>query len=140
MSESLTLQLKTVKARLDNIYSLLELWNEYVKVIYMPESEITLMEILNRMKETPESQAYGNRVKDADTANKLNMLFGTDKGVQEDEAAAAEYETVNEAETSDSSSGIDEETVMKKHAAYESFEQERAKAAGDKRSALDLQL
>jgi len=35
---NLSLQLKTIKARLDNIYELLSLWKKYTDMIYMPEN------------------------------------------------------------------------------------------------------
>ena len=66
MSENLTLQLKTVKTRLDNIYELLGLWNKYTEVIYMADAEIDFMQVLERLDVRPEGLAYKNRMKEAD--------------------------------------------------------------------------
>ena len=78
MKENLTLQLKTIKTRLDNIYELLELWNQYTEVIYMPESQLNFINILEKIDMRPASVAYKTRMKEQDIAERLNMLFGTD--------------------------------------------------------------
>ena len=38
IESNLSLQLKTIKARLDGIYELLMLWKKYTDIIYMPEA------------------------------------------------------------------------------------------------------
>ena len=77
------------------------------------------MEILEKIDVRPDSVAYRNRMKEHDIATRLNMLFGKDgKGVDEEKAAEAGYETVNEGFTTDTTSGIDEETIVARHEDY----------------------
>lgn len=44
---SLTLRLKTLQNRLNNIFELINLWNQYIEIIYMPESEVHMIDKLS---------------------------------------------------------------------------------------------
>ena len=119
INESLPLQLKTIKQRLDNIYELLSLWNRYTEVIYMPESEMNFILMMEKMDIRPQDVAYTTRLHDADVATRLNMLFGKDQELDETEAADADYETVNEGNTTDTTSGLDEDQIQSRHESFE---------------------
>ena len=128
MKENLTLQLKTIKTRLDNIYELLELWNQYTEVIYMPESQLNFVEMLEKIDMRPDSVAYKSRMKEQDIAERLNMLFGSDdKKLDSQKAADIDYETVNEGNTTDTTSGIDEETLVRRHNEYTVIKEQKEK-------------
>ena len=87
MKENLPSALKTIKKRIDNIYELLSLWNRYTYVIYMSDSEVNMMNMLDTLNIQPEELAYKNKMRESDVAKRLNMLFGQGGEINEDEAA-----------------------------------------------------
>ena len=38
------MRLKTLQKRLENIFELINLWNQYIEVIYMPEAEVNMID------------------------------------------------------------------------------------------------
>lgn len=58
---SLSLRLKTLQNRLDNIFELISLWNQYIEIIYMPESEVYMIDKLGEQEGRPEDIAYTSR-------------------------------------------------------------------------------
>ena len=115
---SLSLRLKTLQQRLENIFELLNLWNQYVEVIYMPEGEVHMIDQLHEMEGRPEEQSYTARSEADDIQKRLKMLFKpdgspkTDKEFEADEVMQEAYETVNEGETTDTTSAIDEDGLL----------------------------
>jgi hypothetical protein len=74
----------------------------------MPESEIHIISTIEKMDARPEDTSYGFRVQEEDIKRRINTLFGTGDKPKEptdefkDESKKEEnYETVNEAMTSD---------------------------------------
>lgn len=122
---NLSLQLKTIKARLDNIYELLSLWKKYTDMIYMPENQLKFVQLLEKMDIRPEEIAYKTRMKESDVANRLNMLFGKGQAVDDKQATDAAYETVNEGNTTDTTSGLDEESIVNRHENYERLKKQK---------------
>ena len=53
----MTLRLKTLQRRLENIFELINLWNQYIEVIYMPEGQVQLISQLSEMEGRPEGPA-----------------------------------------------------------------------------------
>lgn len=79
---------------------LLNIWQQYVDVIYMPESETRY---LHKMVEDDQVDSMVNssaldRLQQRDTNEKLANLFGKK---EEEEAVDAAYRTVEEGQTSD---------------------------------------
>ena len=132
--------MKTIKNKLDSMYELLILWRKYTEVIYLPEGQLNFMNLLEKLDLKPDEVAYKNRMRESDVANRLNMLFGEGSKIDETDAAEADYETVNEGSTSDTSSGIDEENLVKRHEKFEKDEATRVKYGGEGITDLNMQL
>ena len=99
----------------------MNLWSQYVEIIYMPEYEANLMEAMSQVDARPEELAYGAKMEKADMEKRLNMLFGekgrdgvedADRDEQDAEAVKEDYETVNEGMTTDTTSGSDHESAV----------------------------
>lgn len=112
---SVSLRLKTLQKRLENIFELLNLWQQYVEVIYMPEIEVQMIEHLSQMEGRLPDESYVRMMENDDVSKRLKMLFKPEDGEktdgQDDELDRA-YETVNEGETTDTTSGIDDEALL----------------------------
>ncbi len=116
---SLPLRLKTLQKRLENIFELLNLWNQYVDVIYMPEAEVHMIDQLSQMESRDDDYSYVNSMERQDVNKRLKMLFkpdeqSGDKATDIDEAGILneEYETVNEGDTTDTTSGVDDDALL----------------------------
>ena len=118
---SATNRLKTIQKRLEDVFQLLNLWSQYVEVIYMPEYETNMLEAMSQLDVRPEEVAYGAKLESADMEKRLTMLFGDKSqegavgGEAEDQdkrAVNEEYETVNEGMTTDTTSGSDHESAI----------------------------
>jgi hypothetical protein len=88
----------------------------------------------------PDQMAYKNRMTESDIATRLNMLFGKGQGIDETEAASADYETVNEGSTTDTTSGLDEDTVRSRHIEHEKMEKVRQMHGAENMSELGLKM
>ena len=92
-------RLKVLQKRLEHMFQLLSLWTQYVEVIYMPESDIHIMSVVEKMDPRADDAAFGARSSEIETRNRINTLFAP-----EQEAADVDkenYETVNEGMTTD---------------------------------------
>ena len=80
----------------------MNLWTQYVEIIYMPESEIHVLSTIEKMDARPDESSYGFQTQEADIKRRINTLFGS-KDEEEKKAETKEdnYETVNEGMTSD---------------------------------------
>ena len=121
IKSSLSLRLKTLQKRLENIFELLNLWNQYVEVIYMPEAEVHMIDQLSQMEGRDEDYSYAQTMERDDVTKRLKMLFKPEdedsQGNGDFDAAEAlneAYETVNEGETTDTTSGIDEDGLIER--------------------------
>lgn len=121
IKSSLSLRLKTLQKRLENIFELLNLWNQYVEVIYMPEAEVHMIDQLSQMEGRDEDYSYAQTMERDDVTKRLKMLFKPEdedsQGNDDFDAAEAlneAYETVNEGETTDTTSGIDEDGLIER--------------------------
>lgn len=52
-------KLKLLKQRLEDTYSLLVVWTKYVEIVYMPESEIAMLEQVEGTDMKLESASFG---------------------------------------------------------------------------------
>ncbi len=102
-------KLKQLQKRIEDMFQLLNLWTQYIEVIYMPESEIHIISALEKLDARPEDSAYSIRTQDNDIKRRINTLFNEKAGadqISEDEVDLKEdYETVNEGLTSDTTEG-----------------------------------
>jgi len=86
----------------------------------MPEGEVHMIDELNSMEGRTEDQSYASRVENDDVAKRLKMLFKPEDADSKDsdfdaaEAVKEAYETVNEGETTDTTSGIDDDSLMQR--------------------------
>lgn len=86
----------------------------------MPEAEVHMIDELHSMEGRTEDQSYASRVENDDVAKRLKMLFkpedadSKDKDFDAAEAVNEAYETVNEGETTDTTSGIDDDSLMER--------------------------
>ena len=76
LRNSPTLRLKTIQKRLEDIFELLNLWNQYVDVVYMSEAETNLLEAVSQMDARPHTMSLKNKTEQKELENRLNMLFG----------------------------------------------------------------
>ena len=76
LRNSPTLRLKTIQKRLEDIFELLNLWNQYVDVVYMSEAETNMLEAISQMDARPQSLTLKSRGEQKELENRLNMLFG----------------------------------------------------------------
>lgn len=124
------------------MYELLELWMHYTDIIYMPESQYTFMQMLDKVDLRPDNVTHKARMNEHDIQTRLNMLFGKDaKTPTDDQAADAAYTTVNEEETSDTTeSGLDEDGILRRHEEYKVVQQQKAKDGDTEDTELGLRL
>lgn len=62
------------------MFQLLNLWTEYVEIIYMPESDIHTMELLQKTEgRLDEESKFMFKRSEQNIQNRLNTLFGKDK-------------------------------------------------------------
>ena len=58
---NVSMRLKTLQKRLENIFELINLWNQYIEVIYMPEAEVNMIDQLAEMEGRPDDLSYVQR-------------------------------------------------------------------------------
>ena len=101
-------KLKILQKRLEDMFQLLNLWTQYVEVIYMPEGDIHVLDSLSKTDARPEDASYGIKTQQREMDMRIKTLFGKDVEKKEegkDEGDKGdkdeEYETVNEGMTTD---------------------------------------
>lgn len=97
---SLNQRLQATLQKLDDIFDLLVLWQKYVEVVYMPDSEAELYSVLNKQAIFPEEISFQEKAHNQDIQHRLKILFGKEKVPKFDEMAE---QSVNEAQTTDTS-------------------------------------
>ena len=70
----------------------------------MPETEIHMLDFIQKMNVRPEEASFGQRRDELETKKRINTLFG--KSTQDDQSKGSPlskdgYETVNEGQTTD---------------------------------------
>lgn len=83
-----SLRLATIQKRLENMFELLNSWQQYVDVIYMSEAEATLMATIQSSDVRPDELSYKNRKEQQEISERLNTLFGRDSEVSPESKAA----------------------------------------------------
>jgi hypothetical protein len=68
--------LKMLQTRLEDMFQLINIWTQYVEIIYMPESEIHVLSAIEKMDARPEESSYGLRNQERDIQRRLDTLFG----------------------------------------------------------------
>ena len=99
-----------MQKKLENIFELINAWQQYIDVIYMTELDVKLLDAVqedatfavNRM-------GHQKKVQEQNVKEKLNLLFSKDKPIDEKESSQAAYETVDEGDTSDTTTTAWEE-------------------------------
>ena len=76
---SVSLRLKTLQKRLENIFELLNLWQQYVEIIYMPEAEVHMIDHLSKMEGRMPEESYSRTLARDDVQKRLKMLFKPDE-------------------------------------------------------------
>lgn len=61
-------RIRVIQKRLDDMFQLLNIWQQYIDVIYAPESEI---EMLKNMKDAGQMNQDGTTMDDISFANKM---------------------------------------------------------------------
>lgn len=87
----------------------------------MPEAEVHMIDQLSQMEGRDEDYSYAQTMERDDVTKRLKMLFKPEdedsQGNDDFDAAEAlneAYETVNEGETTDTTSGIDEDGLIER--------------------------
>lgn len=55
-----TFKLKTLQARLEDLFQLLSLWSAYVDIIYMPEADINMIDAVYKSGARPDELSFAN--------------------------------------------------------------------------------
>lgn len=58
MREDVSLQLQVMQKRLEDIFELLNLWSKYIGIIYMSETETSMIDQIAHMEGRPEELSY----------------------------------------------------------------------------------
>ena len=103
------------------MFELLNLWSQYVEVVYMPEGQVHIMDQVAQMEGRMDDLSYVKLMERDNQEKRLKMLFKDDDDedgegdkeadFDEDQAMKEAYETVNEGETTDTTSGLDGESL-----------------------------
>lgn len=103
--------------RLENIFELLNIWTQYVEVIYMPEAELQMIDHLKNMEGRLPDESYARVLERDDASKRLKMLFKPDEPESGEKKDANEnvnlaYESVNEGDTTDTTTGLDDDESL----------------------------
>ena len=91
-----------MQKKLENIFELINAWQQYIDVIYMTEIDVKLLDaVQDDASYAVNRMGHQKRVEEQNVKEKLNLLFGKDKIIDEKESSQAAYETVKEGETTD---------------------------------------
>jgi len=126
-----------MQKKLENIFELINAWQQYIDVIYMTEIDVKLLDAVqddasfavNRM-------GHQKRVEEQNVKEKLNLLFGKDRAIDEKESSQAAYETVQEGETTDTTTtawedfGTDNEAQKVENKARHAVKEAKASVDG----------
>lgn len=107
-----TKKLKTLQKRLEDLFQLLSIWSQYVEIIYMPESEVNIINAITTMEARPEDTSYAFKTEEKEISRRISTLFGKDPFADDAESKKTKdrsmfakeeeaYETVNEGMTTD---------------------------------------
>ena len=55
----------------------MNLWSQYVEIIYMPESEARVLDAMNKAEVRPEDLSYQARRESSQIQTRLTSLFGS---------------------------------------------------------------
>lgn len=85
------------------------LWQKYVDVIYMPETEAEIIGAMSKQDYFPDEIAYKDKLENQQIKDRLDTLFGRGEieGYKIDQDLNKGDETVNENTTSDTSQESD---------------------------------
>ena len=75
-------RLKLLQKRLEDMFQLLNLWTQYVEVVYMPESELHVLHTIEKLQSRAEESSFAFRQEDDDIKRRINTLFGSSKDEQ----------------------------------------------------------
>mmetsp|Transcript_31294 Transcript_31294/g.41410 ORF Transcript_31294/g.41410 Transcript_31294/m.41410 type:complete len:131 (-) Transcript_31294:895-1287(-) len=83
----------------------------------MPEAEVHMLEQISQMEGRLPEESYGRMMKSEDVSKRLKMLFKPEdhkpaESVQSEDALDQDYQTVNEDETTDTTSGVEDEALL----------------------------
>lgn len=131
MNESWKGRVNVLEQRLEDMFKLLTLWQKYVDVIYMPETEINLLNQIKPEDIYPEEDTFLQQQEHQELSERVQSLFG--KPAEQDSEAAEKkelpkkhepdaYKTVEEAPTSDTSAESENEFNQTKAAQDKSSE------------------
>jgi superfamily I DNA and/or RNA helicase len=100
--ETPSIRLQNMQKKLENIFELINAWQQYIDVIYMTEIDVKLLDaVQDDASYAVNRMGHQKRVEEQNVKEKLNLLFGKDKIIDEKESSQAAYETVKEGETTD---------------------------------------
>ena len=82
----------------------------------MPEAEVFMVDQLSKMEGRMDDMSYVQRMERNETEKRMNMLFRPDGEKEAASFDASEvldeaYETVNEGDTTDTTSGLDDDAL-----------------------------
>jgi len=118
MKSDPSVQLKVMVKRLEDMFQLLNLWQQYIDIIYMPEHEIGQIKIMREvqgMDGDADDLTFASKMKSENIETKLKTLFAKDEEALEDETEKIKqdledpYLTVNEGMTTDTAVTTDVE-------------------------------
>ena len=100
-----------MRKRLEDMFRLLDLWQQYVDIIYAPQADI---DVLKQLKDTgrytndigenallDQDLSYAAKKKEEDIKQRLKTLFGKEDADEVDEDLDLAYKSVFEGQTTD---------------------------------------
>jgi hypothetical protein len=133
-----------MQKKLENIFELINCWQQYIDVIYMTEIDVKLLDaVQDDASYAVNRMGHQKRVEEQNVKEKLNLLFGKDKVIDEKESSMAAYETVKEGETTDTTTtawedfGSDNEAQKVENVARHSVKEAKASAVDGIQSSDD---
>ena len=122
MRKDVTFKLSVILKRLEDMFQLLDLWQQYVDIIYAPETEINVLKTLkdqgllsNQGQGSIDDISFANKMENENIEQRLSILFAKEEDELSDEGRVVEdglqdpYQSVNEATTTDTAMTTDAE-------------------------------
>ena len=122
MRKDVTFKLSVIQKRLEDMFQLLDLWQQYVDIIYAPETEINVLKTLkdqgllsNQGQGSIDDISFANKMENENIEQRLSILFAKEEDELSDQEKVIEdglqdpYQSVNEATTTDTAMTTDAE-------------------------------
>ena len=74
-----SLKLKMLQKRLEDTFNLISIWTNYIDIIYMPDSEMQLMNMLMETGTNANESQFRRKLEDKEFQDRLKAIYGSDE-------------------------------------------------------------